>query len=241
MGRKMIITMGCGCRCMHWQRLLLFFVLHPSFFIPSAARAAWRIEAESAETRVLLRGDTLDITTPKGLSLWWEEPLTAPCTIRYRACVVVEGGPCDRLSDLNCFWMATVPAADGDVSSPLRTIGQRSGRFVESYRLQCYYLGFGGNSNTTTRFRRYDGDTLAVSDASRRPAIIKEYTDAAHLLRPNHWYDVRIEMAADGRTRYYIDDKLLVDYRDPFPLLRGWFAFRTTWSHIRLTAFTITR
>jgi hypothetical protein len=32
-----------------------------------------------------------------------------------------------------------------------------------------------------------------------------------------------------------------VDYRDPTPLLRGWFAFRTTWSHTRLTAFRISR
>lgn len=233
--------MCCGRRRLRWQLLLLFFIFYSSFFIPSSACAAWRIEAESGAARVLLRGDTLDITTPRGLSLWWEEPLTAPCTIEYRACVVVEGGPCDRLSDLNCFWMATVPVTHGEASSPLRTIGQRSGRFVESYRLQCYYLGFGGNSNTTTRFRRYDGDTLAVTVADRRPPVLVEYTDSAHLLRPNHWYDVRIEMTADGRTRYYIDDELLVDYIDPTPLLHGWFAIRTTWSHTRLTAFTITR
>lgn len=222
-----------------WRYIILFFTVHFSTFTLSAAQ--WRIEAESAKTRVLLRNDTLDITSPQGLSLWWDEPLTAPCTIEYCACVVVEGGPCDRLSDLNCFWMASVPSADGDVSSPLRSLGQRAGRFVESYRLQCYYLGYGGNSNTTTRFRRYVGDSLAVSDASRRPAIIKEYTDEAHLLRPNHWYSVRIEVDADGRTRYFIDDELLVDYLDPTPLLRGWFAFRTTWSHTRLTAFRISR
>ena len=140
----------------------------------------------------------------------------------------MEGGPFDRLSDLNCFWMA---------SEPFTGMASRAGRFVESYRLQCYYLGFGGNYNTTTRFRRYDGDTLAVTDPARRPPILKEYTDSAHLLRPNHWYAVRIEVDADGRTRYFIDDELLVDYLDPAPLLRGWFAFRTTWSHTRLTGF----
>ena len=232
--RKKKEDTATGCRS-----ILFFFIFHLSFFTPSSAQ--WRIETESEATRVLLRGDTLDITSPKGLSLWWEEPLTAPCTIEYRACVVVEGGRCDRLSDLNCFWMASVPSAQETASSPLRTISQRSGRFVESYRLQCYYLGFGGNSNTTTRFRRYDGDSLAVSDESRRPEIIKEYTDEAHLLRPNHWYSVRIEVGADGRTRYLIDGELLVDYRDPTPLLHGWFAFRTTWSHTRLTAFRISR
>ena len=37
----------------------------------------------------------------------------------------------------------------------------------------------------------------------------------------------------------FIDNELLVDYLDPSPLLHGWFAFRTTWSHTRLTGFSI--
>ncbi len=200
----------------------------------------WCIEAESPQTRIVLRDDTLDIISPKGLSLWWDEPIEAPCTIAYRANVVMEGGPCDRLSDLNCFWMAS----ESRQSSPLRNISQRGGRFTESYRLQCYYLGYGGNYNSTTRFRRYDGDTLAISLPDHRPAILCEYTDSAHLLRPNHWYSVRLEVQPDGaaaHVRYYIDDELLVDYIDPQPLLYGWFAFRTTWSHTRLTGFSITQ
>jgi len=220
------------------MKILLFFTLSLFTFHAFAQSTPWRIEAESAETRVLLRNDTLDITAPKGLSLWWSQPLTAPCTISYRACVVMEGGPCDRLSDLNCFWMASLPS--NPPLAPWRGDGgEASGRFVDSYRMQCYYLGYGGNYNTTTRFRRYDGDTLAITDPSRRPAILKEYTDSTHLLRPNHWYAVRIEMTANGRTRYFIDDELLVDYQDPSPLLHGWFAFRSTWSHTRLTAFRI--
>ena len=219
---------------------ILLFCTFAFFTLPSFAQSTpWRIEAESAATRVLLRGDTLDITAPQGLSLWWSQPLTAPCTISYRACVVVAGGPCDRLSDLNCFWMASSPLSP---NAPLpNSGGVGGGAFLDYYRLQCYYLGYGGNHNTTTRFRRYDGDSLAVTDPSRRPAILKEYTDSAHLLRPNHWYSVRIEVSANGRTRYFIDDELLVDYQDPSPLLHGWFAFRTTWSHTRLTAFRITQ
>lgn len=217
-----------------------FFFLIPFFALSVTCKAQWRIEAESEATRVLLRGDTLDITSPKGLSLWWETPLTAPCTIEYRACVVMEGGPCDRLSDLNCFWMASVPLS-GKAVSPLLNSRKATGRFLDSYRLQCYYLGFGGNYNTTTRFRRYDADTLAITDETHRPPIIKEYTDEAHLLKPNHWYSVRIEVHADGLTRYYIDDELLVDYLDPSPLPYGWFAFRTTWSHTRVTGFRVNK
>ncbi|MBR0272908.1 MAG: tRNA-dihydrouridine synthase family protein [Bacteroidaceae bacterium] len=215
---------------------LLFFTFLFFSFHSFAQSTPWRIEAESPESRVLWRNDTLDITAPKGLSLWWRKPLTAPCTISYRACVVMEGGPCDRLSDLNCFWMASLPSAnEGKEQSPF----PGGGAFVEYYRLQCYYLGYGGNHNTTTRFRRYDGDTLAVTDPSHRPPILKQYTDSAHLLKPNHWYSIRIHVTADGRTRYFIDDELLVDYQDPSPLLHGHFAFRTTWSHTRLTAVRI--
>lgn len=223
--------------------ILTFFTLH-SF----AQSTHWRIEAESPLTRVLLRCDTLDITSPKGLSLWWNKPLTAPCTISYCACVVMEGGPYDRLSDLNCFWMASSPLPNNEevakVTTPLskgRGVGGEvfSGAFLDYYRLQCYYFGYGGNHNTTTRFRRYNGDTLAIKDPSHRPPIIKEYTDSAHLLKSNHWYSVRIEVLEDGHTRYFLDEELLVDYRDPSPLLHGWFAFRTTWSHMRLTGFRI--
>lgn len=223
--------------------ILAFFTLH-SF----AQSTRWRIEAESPLTRVLLRCDTLYITSPKGLSLWWNKPLTAPCTISYRACVVMENGPYDRLSDLNCFWMASSPLPNNEevakVTTPLspwRGVGGEvfSGTFLDYYRLQCYYLGYGGNHNTTTRFRRYNGDTLAIKDPSHRPPIIKEYTDSAHLLKPNHWYSVRIEVLEDGHTRYFLDEELLVDYRDPSPLLHGWFAFRTTWSHTRFTGFRI--
>jgi len=203
-----------------------------------AQATRWHIEAESPQTRVLLRNDTLDITAPKGLSLWWNQQLQAPCTIEYQACVVVDGGPYDRLSDMNCFWMASNPQ---DGSSPLRGNQQRGGRFAESYRMQCYYLGYGGNYNTTTRFRRYTGDSLAVSDESHRPAILKEYTDSSHLLKPNQWYHIRIEVGEDGRNRFFINGELIVDYLDPKPLLNGWFAFRTTWSHTRLTGFRVSQ
>lgn len=230
--------------------ILLFCVLVQQV---SAQSTHWRIEAESAQTRVLQRGDTLDITSPQGLSLWWDEPIEAPCTIEYKACVVVEGGPCDRLSDLNCFWMASEGVgeapqrSEGAIQaavSPLRGIVQRGGRFSESYRLQCYYVGFGGNHNTTTRLRRYEADTLGITDPQHRPAIIREYTDAAHLLRPNHWYAVRLEVkleSSGARVSYTIDGERLFDYLDPHPILRGWFAFRTTWSHTRLTAFRVTK
>lgn len=88
--------------------------------------------------------------------------------------------------------------------------------FVNCYALQLYYLGYGGNSNSTTRFRRYTGDERGVTDAAYRPGILKEYTDSAHLNKPNRWRHIMIEQVGD-RTKYYIDGEKLVDYLDPDP------------------------
>ena len=131
--------------------------------------------------------------------------------------------PQPRISDLNCFWMAD-------------KCGGCGGRFLDNYALSLYYMGYGGNYNTTTRFRRYNGDARGVTDAEYRPSILKEYTDEAHLLKANHWYKIRLEQI-DGRVRYYSDGELLVDYVDPQPLTSGYFGFRTTFAHARLRNF----
>ena len=192
----------------------------------------WRVESESPDYRVSFRGDTCEILSPKGLTLWRKEKMKAGMTVEYDACVVDEGQSGDRVSDLNCFWLANDPHA-----KDLWTRAEwRSGIFVRCYTLQMYYLGYGGNHNTTTRFRRYDGDEAGVEEAAMRPAILKEYTDGQHLLKGNHWYHVKIESKM-GHTRFFIDGACVVDYLDPQPLEEGWFGFRTTLSRTRLTNF----
>jgi hypothetical protein len=192
----------------------------------------WQVESESPDYRVSFSGDTCEILSPKGLTLWRKEKMKAGMTVEYDACVVDEGKDGDRLSDMNCFWLASDPnAKDLWVRA-----AWRSGIFVRCYTLQMYYLGFGGNHNATTRFRRYEGDEAGVEDATRRPAILKEYTDADHLLKANRWYHVKIESKM-GHTRFFIDGECIVDYFDPRPLESGWFGFRTTLSRTRITNF----
>ncbi|MDE6057105.1 MAG: DUF1080 domain-containing protein, partial [Muribaculaceae bacterium] len=191
----------------------------------------WKIESEGP-CKVTFSGDTAEFTAPKGLSVWRKDKMSGRTVIEYDAQVVTEG-PDDRLSDLNCFWMASDPTAP----DPWKNLDKRGGKFVNSYALQLYYLGYGGNHNSTTRFRRYNGDPRGVDDAEYRPAIIKEYTDADHLLKPGKWYHIKI--THDGlRTQYFIDGERIVDFRDPAPLTEGWFAFRTTLSRPRLTNFS---
>ena len=68
----------------------------------------WKVESESPDYKVTFRGDTAEILSPKGLTLWRKEKMSGKVTIEYDACVVVEAEG-DRLSDLNCFWMASDP------------------------------------------------------------------------------------------------------------------------------------
>ena len=81
--------------------------------------------------------------------------------IQYEATVVSAGGPNDRVSDLNSFWMATDPRTPEDLFAH-----DRSGKFAEYNLLDMYYVGLGGNGNTTTRFRRYIGDDNRTSAVS---------------------------------------------------------------------------
>ena len=64
----------------------------------------WKVESESPDYKVTFQGDTAEIVSPKGLTLWRKEKMSGKVTIEYDACVVVESDG-DRLSDLNCFWI----------------------------------------------------------------------------------------------------------------------------------------
>lgn len=192
----------------------------------------WKVESESPDYKVTFQGDTLEIISPKGLTLWRKEKMSGRVTIEYDACVVDEAEG-DRLSDLNCFWMASDPKHPDNLWKREKW---RSGIFANCYSLQLYYMGYGGNHNTTTRFRRYNGDETAIADPKLRPAILREYTDADHLLKANHWYHIRITNE-NNRVSYYIDGKRLVDFRDAEPLTEGWFGFRTTLSRTRIANF----
>jgi hypothetical protein len=67
-----------------------------------------------------------------------------------------------------------------------------------------------------------------------------EYTDSAHLLKPNQWYQVKI-IVQNGRIQYWMNGERLVDYMDSQPLTSGWFGFRTTQSHFWIRSFKVIR
>jgi hypothetical protein len=151
--------------------------------------------------------------------------------IEFEAMAVAAGGPNDHVSDLNAFWMATDPAApDGSVFA-----AGRSGAFAEYDGLKTYYVGIGGNRNTTTRFRRY------IGRAGDRPILPEhDLQTPEHMLVPNRW--TRIRLIADGRTvAVERDGRRIFTLDDLQPYTRGWFALRTTKSHLRVRGVRIGR
>jgi hypothetical protein len=191
----------------------------------------WLAEQRPGGT-VSARDGVLVIDDAEGCTVWFRPELTAPVIITYDATVLDRGGPRDRLSDLNCFWMATDPAAaEGRV---LATSAKRTGAFGDYDSLRLYYVGYGGNSNTTTRFRRYTG-------TGERPLLPEhDRTAPQDFLRANTTYRLML-VAAGGRAQFFRDGELIFDYLDPQPLARGWFGLRTVHSRIEIRHFRVWR
>jgi len=191
--------------------------------------ANWQIEAEKPG-RISAANGALDIEVPAGVTLWFKPRLEGPLTIEFEATAVAEGGANDQVSDLNVFWMANNVDGQQPVYSRART-----GAFAEYNDLRTYYVGLGGNRNTTSRFRRYIGDPVV------RPLLPEHDLNAkAAMLVPNRTQT--ITLIADGsHIEYRRDGKSLFRLDDEAPYTQGWFALRTTYSHLRIRALRIRR
>jgi hypothetical protein len=191
----------------------------------------WHLESEHVDTHVSLRDGVLDIDTPAGVTVWLAHPIEGPVEIEFQATAVAAGGPNDHVSDLNVFWMA---ANAGDDAQPPYA-KRRSGRFAEYDDLLTYYVGLGGNRNTTSRFRRY------IGEPGNRPLLpAHDLSSPEALLTPNR--KQTITLIADGaHIEYRRDGKPLFIYEDPTPYTRGWFALRSTASHLRVENLAIRR
>ncbi|MCI3270800.1 DUF6250 domain-containing protein [Streptomyces cylindrosporus] len=185
----------------------------------------WAVELEQGGTVAASRG-MLEVDVPAGATVWFRQRLDGPYVIEYTATAVSEGGVDDRVSDLNNFWNAT------DVRSPDDIFATRRGGALAEYDyLRTYYVGYGANTNTTTRLRRY------VGQAGARP-LVYDYTEPLLVANePN-----RVRIVSDGPTvRWWNNGRLVFDYEDQEPYTSGHFAFRTTWSHFRISDFKVWR
>ena len=194
----------------------------------------WIGEDSSGKFKMIKVDDCLDIVSPDGLTLWYDECLTGNYEISYRIKVVMEGGKYDRLSDMNCFWGAK------DLKYPDNIYARkdwRAGIFKNYNTLNLFYVGYGGNENKTTRFREYHSEFYGIDENKIKP-LVKEYTDEAHLLKPNRWYEVVITVT-DGKTTFAVDGEELFCH----PISRGqgdgYFAIRLWKNHVQVSDFVV--
>lgn len=227
------ITLGCGIPC--WaQRIPAGVITASTPFRTgkllvkedfSGSLSRWVAETPvMPQSKIGIINGKLVVDVAKGATVWLKTPLSGNILITYTQRVVMDHGVNDRLSDLNQFWMATDPGNEN--------LFTRTGVFRQYDSLRMYYVGFGGNHNTTTRFRRYNGKGERV--------MLKEYTDPDHLLKPNHPYQITITVF-QGRTEFFVDGKKWFSYQDPHPLAHGYFGFRTTEARHQIDNFRVYR
>ncbi len=187
--------------------------------------ANWVVEQQPGGS-VTTENGRLVINDTGGCTVWLRRRLEAPVRITYTARVSAAG----RVSDLNCFWMAGDPARPDDLFAAGHG---RDGKFAAYDSLRTYYVGCGGNNNTTTRFRRYDG-------TGARPLLpAHDLTAPEFLLQPDRAYHIALTVTAEGRVQFSRDGLVFFDWRDPEPLRNGWFGFRTVQSRIEISDFEV--
>lgn len=185
--------------------------------------ALWRIELESSPgSSVNVKDNKLLLNTGAGITVWLKKKLSGNVLITYDRKVIAGNGLFDRVSDLNQFFMASELHGEG--------LSVRNGQLDEYNAMKLYYVGMGGNSNTTTRFRKYDG--------SGNRNLLAEYKDQAHLLAADKIYHIEI-LVHNGEVKYSVNGQLYFNFRDKEPLTAGYFGFRSTKSHQEISNIKI--
>jgi len=188
----------------------------------------WVVEQVAPGTTQIQQG-ALDIHDVGGCTVWFKEKLSSPVLIECEVTMIQAGGANDRVSDLNVFWMATDPA---NPEKFFANSAKRAGLFKNYHPLRLYYVGYGANDNTSTRFRRYPGD-------GSRPLLPEhDLSDASLMNVPNK--TIKIQLLADGgKIQFLRDGEVVFDFPDREPFREGWFGIRTLHNHMRVDAFRV--
>lgn len=214
--KSLLISFALITRCfyLHAQHTAAKLVFRENFK-HSLDTNLWHVEIEkSPDSFVKAVGGKLILKTGAGVTVWLKIKLHQNIKISYDRVVLDKGGVMDRLSDLNQFWMASDPANPN--------LFTRDGQLDAYNDLQLYYVGMGGNTNTTTRFRKYDG--------KGNRELLSEYADTEHLLKPNKRY--HIDLIVDkGEVSFWVDQHQYFSYQDLNLLKEGYFGFRSTKSN----------
>ncbi|GAA3557249.1 DUF6250 domain-containing protein [Snuella lapsa] len=190
----------------------------------------WIVEQQPGG-EVIFNNGFIEIVDAKGCTVWFKNKLETGIKIAYYVTVIDNGKPYDRVSDLNCFWMANDPNHPDDF---FRASDLRAGFFPNYHSLTLYYVGYGGHNNSKTRFRRYNGNV-------DRPLLPEhDLSDKKYMITANK--KMYIEILIDGQyTCYKRDGEIIFEIKDPTPYLKGYFGFRTVNNHMKIEGFSISR
>lgn len=183
----------------------------------------WRVESEPSSPPSITRQEadgSLYLQARKGMTIWLLRPLSGSYTLSFERTILTSSPSC-RLSDMNFFWAAH------EQNNALPYI--RDGALASYNNLILFYAGIGGNTNTTTRFRWYDG--------SGKRQLLQESTQEKDLLRADHTYHITLTVSKETST-FLIDGKTVFS-QTATPTPAGYFGIRTVGSCQKLNNFTL--
>ena len=216
------------------KNLVILLVALFTMACTTTPETLWTMEEDSGKAVFTQSGNVMDITAPNGLTLWYNQPLKGDYRITYTAQMPMAGNPYQRLSDMNCFWGAVDPENPDDIF--VRS-AWRNGTFKNYNTLNLFYVGYGGNNNQTTRFRRYHGEYYGKIDSLIKP-LLKEYTDPAHLLEAKKDYAIEIIVKGD-LTTFTVNGEELFRHDLTPGMGDGWFGIRLWDTHIVVRDFKV--
>lgn len=188
----------------------------------------WKVEQMEGGT-AKIENEKLEIDDVSGCTIWFKNVLEGPIMIEYDTFMIKEGGANDRVSDMNCFWMATDPESPDDL---FKNSDKRHGKFSNYDSLRLYYMGVGGHDNTKTRFRRYVGN-------GDRPLLGEhDFSNVDFLLQPNEVYHITL-IAYNNIVQYYRNGIRMIDFDDRNPYTSGYFGLRTVNNHMTVDNFKV--
>jgi hypothetical protein len=190
----------------------------------------WFIE-QQPNGSVNVENGKMEIIDARGCTVWFKNKLEGNLKIEYDIVVINQKGLFDRVSDMNCFWMANDP---NNLNDFFKESKQRAGYFPNYHHLKLYYVGYGGHNNSKTRFRRYDGSL-------DRPLLPEhDLSEKKYMIVANKKMHIEI-LVKDNYTSFKRDGEVVFEMNDPNPYTSGYFGFRTVENHMKIEDFKITK
>jgi len=179
------------------------------------------------------------------VSAWFKQKLSGNVMVEYDIEMLrsaLTRSP-TKTESMNSFFMATDPANPAHFFAG--SAARSDGTFSKYDGLDLYYVGYGSNQNTTSRFRKYKNGVRQ---------ILTEYTVQPNLLdEPGRTYHVR-QVQYEGTFEYWVDEndgrglRKIVDYNDATdgddngpPYTSGYFAFRGAGGNYNADNFRVYR